>query len=164
VAIQLSDIKAAVLSYMENTLDVNVSGVVPATGAEVNPGETFSFTVTISNPQENGVATTVTSYDFSVRDADARLVVPGGGLANDEDGNVLLAGSEVRYFNFRPSPQPTLGVGGGISRTLTGRALLGTGSSFGSVRVRVFGRPDLNDLFRQMPTPNVASALNIIDA
>jgi hypothetical protein len=149
--INLPDLPQAVRAYLDTRVAVTVSALTP-TGQVINPGETFTFSVTATNASaaNGGVALTNVRYQVSVGNANvARIRVPSTGTAIDGQGLPIAPNSEVGFFTFNPSGvDPSyLQIGEGDSISLTGRAGTSQAGGTTTITARIQADPDINALF-----------------
>jgi hypothetical protein len=151
VPINLPDLPQAVRAYLDTRVTVTVSALTP-TGQVINPGETFTFSVTATNASapNGGIALTNVRYQVSVVNASvARIRVPSTGTAIDAQGQPIAPNSEVGFFTFNPSGEDPsyLQIGETDSLSLTGRAGPSPAGGSTSIRARIQADPDINALF-----------------
>ncbi|WP_448640764.1 hypothetical protein [Geodermatophilus sp. URMC 63] len=152
MALNLSDLPQAVKAYLNDKVTVTVSPPKPDNGESINPGETFKFTVTVTNaPADNG-GIALSNVRFSIRVANPDVIkirVPTNGSATDISGDPIAAGSEVGFLLFDPtsSDVSTLRVGETDTFTFTGRAGSGTESGSTTITARILADPNIDALF-----------------
>lgn len=151
MAVNLPDLPQAVRAYLDTKVTVTVSALTPV-GQVINPGETFTFSVTATNASapNGGIALTNVRYQVSVGNANvARIRVPSTGTAIDAQGQPIAPNSEVGFFTFNPSgPDPSyLQIGEADALTLTGRAGTNQAGGTTTITARIQGDPDINALF-----------------
>jgi hypothetical protein len=166
MAINLLDLRTAVINYLATKVAIDVSPVQPASGTTLCPGETFTFSVTATNASRanGGIGLTAVSYQVEVflGTSNASIRVPTGGSAIDKGGNPLPAGAEVDFFEFDPSSNDTSYLSPGESDLLlfAGRA---TASGAAAIRARILADPDINDIFpRSFPSERHSTSFSII--
>jgi hypothetical protein len=169
LAINLSDLRQAVLDYLENKVTILIGPFNPLHGHVINPKEVFTFNVGVRNASaaDGGIALTNVRYQVSVSNGNvATIRVPGNGTSIDRVGQPIAAGSEVGFFIFTPgsaTPEDTalsqLGVGEFNSLFLTGRG--GSNSAGGSATITVRIKADL-ELFQNQLSSEVKSDVTVI--
>ncbi len=149
MAINLSEIPAAVKLYLNVGVKTKIEGITPALGTSINPNESFSFTVRVTNADSANGGIAMANFKIRVlveTPSAAKLVVPSGGSAVNETGAALTAGALVSQFIFSPLDQK-LPVG--IERTfvLSGKAGNVASGGFTKLRAKAFADVDLDQLF-----------------
>jgi hypothetical protein len=152
LAINLSDLRQAVIDYLNNKVTVVVSQLTPASGNVIGPGEKFTFSVTVTNASaaNGGIALNNVRYVVSVGNANvATIRVPSDGTALDGAGHPINANADVGFFNYDPSGDDLsyLQIGESDSIRLSGTA--GTNSAGGNTTItaRILADPDIYELF-----------------
>jgi hypothetical protein len=152
MSINLPDLPQAVRAYLNGKVTVTVSSLTPASGSSINPGETFSFSVNVSNASgaNGGIALTNVRYQIRVANPNViRIRVPSAGTSLDSSGQPIAANSEVGFLEFNPSSPDTsyLQIGETDSLSFTGRA--GSNQQGGSTTIsaKILANPDINALF-----------------
>lgn len=108
MSINLHEIRAAVISYMDNKVTVLISAFTPATGATINPNEEFSFTLTAQNADaaSGGIALKNVVWRVWVEnDAVAKLIVPSAPMVARSSlsaTSALTPGSLVKEMYLFP--------------------------------------------------------------
>jgi hypothetical protein len=163
MAIQLPELRQAVINYIDSKVAVELLSIVPGPGAgtAINPNDEFRFTVRVTNAAVGGIALTNLRYHISVTDR-AKVRVPSAGTSRDAGGNPIAAGAMVSFFNFDPTDPNLsfLGIGEQQNQTFSGKI----GASPGAVTLsaRIEADPDINELFpRNETTPRISSVFSI---
>ncbi|MGY1670802.1 hypothetical protein [Geodermatophilus sp. SYSU D00710] len=143
-------------------MTVTVSTLTPASGASINPGETFTFKVRVANATAADGGIILTNVRYSIRVPNPNVIkirVPSSGTSLDGSGNPISAGSEVGFFEFNPaSPDISiLQIGETDEFTFTGRA--GSGPAGGSTTIvaKILADPDINALFPRNEDSSLAT-------
>jgi hypothetical protein len=150
VAINLSELPAAMIQYLLTKVDIDITlANVSGGGPPVNPGDTFEIRMNVDNASstDDGIALTDVRYELRMSTPGiAQIRVPGAGTAIDGGGNPIPANTWVEFLTFNPSaPDPSyLSVGESDSLQFAGRAIA-AGST--QVRARIQADPDINALF-----------------
>ncbi len=149
MAINLSEIPAAVKLYLNVGVKTKIEGITPALGTSINPNESFSFTVKVTNADSTNGGIAMTNFKIRVlveTPSAAKLVVPSGGSAVDGSGAPLSAGALVSQFTFSPLDQK-LPIGLERTFVLSGKAGTSVSGGFTKLRAKAFADVDLDQLF-----------------
>ncbi len=154
MAINLRDLPQAVRDYLDNKVTVTVSALQPANGLAINPNETFTFVVSVTNATAaaGGIALANVRYELLISPPNvAKLLVPTGGsaTASGSGDEPLPPNAEVTTFIFSPSgaDPSSLQVGETDSLTFAGKAGSSQAGGGASISARIRADVDLNELF-----------------
>lgn len=173
MAINLQELRSALVAYVDSKVTVTISALVPSSGASIGPNEEFTFSISARNADaaSGGIALKDVVWRAWVQnDAVAKLIVPpvpmvarSGPTASSP---VLTAGSQVREMYLFPGSDFAgnyLSVGDTDSISLRGKA--GSSGSGGSTNVqfKIYADPDMDWLFpKDQDSSTTTRALNVI--
>lgn len=179
MAIDLREIRAAVINYVDSKVTVSISTPAPVSGAVINPNEMFSFTLTAKNADaaSGGIPLRDVIWHVWVQDeAVCKLIVPV------PIGHVLLVvarsgpssaypqlapGSEVREMYLFPKSNKVryLWIGETETITLQGKAGADPEGGITSIQFKVYANVDMDWLFPQKQDTVIAiEMLNVTGA
>jgi hypothetical protein len=152
MSINLPDLPQAVRAYLNGKVTVTVSALTPASGASINPGETFTFKVRVDNAPAASGGILLTNVRYSIRVANSNVIkirVPSTGTSLDGSGNPIAVGTEVGFFEFNPaSPDiSSLQIGETDELTFAGKAGAGQAGGSTTISAKILADPDINALF-----------------
>lgn len=110
MAINLQEIRTAVINYVDTKVGVTISTLTPAAGVSIGPNETFSFTLTAKNADivNGGIALKNIIWRVWVQNETVgKLIVPAAPMVarsgNSTTSPVLAAGTQVKEMYLFPS-------------------------------------------------------------
>jgi hypothetical protein len=168
MTINLPDLPQAVRAYLDTKVAIQVSEFTPAAGDSINPGETFTFSVRVTNASaaNGGVALTNVRYHVLVSNANVTVRVPTGGSSLDGSGQPIEANDDVRFFNFNPAGNLGLSylqLGETQSLMVTGTAGTNPAGGTSAITARIEADPDINALFpRNETTPTAFRNISVV--
>jgi hypothetical protein len=159
MAIQLPELRQAVIDYINSKVIVELRNIVPGPGAgtAINPNDEFRFTVRLTNANVGGIALTNVRYHIGVTDR-AKVRVPVAGTSRDGGGNPIAAGTMVDFFNFDPTDPNLSFLGRGEQQDQTFSGKIGASAGAVTLRARIEADPDINELFPRNETTPISSS------
>lgn len=170
MAINLSDIRAAVVAYLNSSVTVSVTAPVPDQPTVISPDEGFTYSVKATNASAaaGGVQLTGVVYHVRLTPASvAKLQVPASPPAravNSPAGPTLAPGSMVsEMFLFPTSSSAHKILAVGESDTITGLRGKALDPGAATIRADIQANIDENWLFpNQENTPSGSRTFNVL--
>lgn len=172
MAINLQEIRTAVVSYVDTKVTVSISTLTPATGTTINPNEEFSFILTAKNADSASGGITLKDIIWRVwvqSDTVGKLIVPAppmvarSGLSTSSPA--LIAGSQVKEMYLSP---PTDAAGNylqvGDTDTISLRGKAGSAPAGGSTNIqfKIYADVNMDWLFpKDQDSATVLRTLNV---
>lgn len=155
MAINLQEIRTAVINYVDTKVGVAISTLTPAAGASIGPNETFSFTLTAKNADSvnGGIALKNIIWRVWVQnEAVGKLTVPAAPTVArsgcSTTSPVLAAGTQVREMYLYPAGDDYyLSVGESDSIVLQGKAGAAPAGGNTNIQFKIYADVDMDWLF-----------------
>lgn len=166
MAVNLIDIRTAVQNYLNTSVSVSISALVPDVPSTINRNEEFTFSVTATNaPAPNGISLVNVRYHVRVANSSvAKLIVPATVTARSgasATSTLLVAGALVsQMFLFPADNSLTVGDSDTVAG-LKGKA----GGAVGTTQILfdIFADPDLDFLFpKNENSPITVTNVNVV--
>jgi hypothetical protein len=156
MAINLQEIRTAVISYVDTKVTVSVSTIAPVTGASIGPNEEFSFTLTAKNADSasGGIALKDIIWRVWVQnDVVGKLIVPAAPMVArsglSSSSAALTPGTQVReMYLFPPTASGNyLHVGDTDTLSLKGKAGAAPAGGITNIQFKIYADVDMDWLF-----------------
>jgi hypothetical protein len=169
MAINLQEIRTAVMSYVDTKVAVSISALSPAAGSSINPNEEFGFTLTATNGSlvSGGVPLKDLVWHVWVEnEAIAKLIVPAAPIVARSSpyssAPVLTPGSQVNRMYLFP-PDNSLMIGDTDTISLRGRTGGAAAGGMTNIRFKIYAAVDMDWLFpKDQDSPTVTRKLQVI--
>lgn len=176
MTINLQDIRNAVVTYVDNKVNVSISTLLPTGGNEINPNEEFSFTITAKNAIADSGGIPLKDIIWRIwveNEAVGKLTVPTGITARSglsTTSTLLPAGTLVREMYLFPSsiaflpddPKNYLGVGDSDTISLKGRAMSNPSGGSSNIKFKIYADIDMDWLFPKDQDSSIATRALVV--
>ena len=172
MAINLQEIRTAVISYVDTKVTVSVSTIAPVTGASIGPNEEFSFTLTAKNADSasGGIALKDIIWRVWVQDdAVGKLIVPASPMVArsglSSSSGTLTVGTLVKeMYLFPPNSLGNyLHVGDTDTINLRGKAGAAPEGGTTEIKFKISADVDLAWLFPKDQDSSTCARVLIVD-
>ncbi len=166
--IELTDIPAAIASYLDTQVSVTVSAVTPTKPNQdvLTPGQDGTFTVTVTNAAApDGVGLTNVTYHMKIDDGSvAKLIAPGSPVVGASDkligGTTLPRGSKQTEMFVTLVTSTTLGAGESQPPINIDVHCVNQGDA--KITCHIHADIDQSDLFPTSLCPNGEQAVTVV--